>query len=155
MTEATCLFLQEGDRVLLAMKKRGFGEGKWNGIGGKLDPDETPKQAAIRETQEEILVTPKNLRKAAELTFDEFHNGEPYQVKVHVFTATQWEGEPTETEEMAPQWFPVDQLPLTEMWPDDQYWLEKVLGGTLIKGYFKLDRNDQIIQHSIEEIVSL
>jgi 8-oxo-dGTP pyrophosphatase MutT (NUDIX family) len=155
MTEATCLFLQEGDRVLLAMKKRGFGEGKWNGIGGKLDPDETPKQAAIRETQEEILVTPKNLRKAAELTFDEFHNGEPYHVKVHVFTATQWEGEPTETEEMAPQWFPVDQLPLTEMWPDDQYWLEKVLGGALIKGYFKLDKNDQIIQHSIEEVVSL
>ena len=153
--EATCLFLRKDDQVLLAMKKRGFGEGKWNGVGGKIDPGETPEQAAIRETQEEIEVTPKNPRKAAELDFDEFHNGKPYNVKVHVYTATKWEGIPTETEEMAPRWFSIDELPLSEMWPDDEYWLERVLGGEVIRGYFKLDQADRIIEHTIEEVESL
>ena len=32
----TLVFLREGRRVLLGMKKRGFGVGKWNGFGGKV-----------------------------------------------------------------------------------------------------------------------
>ena len=40
-------------RLLLGLKKRGFGQGKWNGFGGKLDEGETPRQAAIREMKEE------------------------------------------------------------------------------------------------------
>lgn len=150
--EATCLFLQKDDQVLLAMKKRGFGEGKWNGVGGKLDDGETPEQAAIRESKEEILVTPSNPRKSAELTFDEFHKGEPYQVKVHVYTATEWDGTPTETDEMAPAWFDINKLPLKKMWPDDEFWLERVLGGEIIRGYFRLDQNDNVVEHIIEEV---
>ena len=50
----TVVFLIRENQVLLAMKKRGFGEGKWNGVGGKLDPGETVEQALVRECQEEI-----------------------------------------------------------------------------------------------------
>lgn len=39
--------------VLLGLKKRGFGTGKWNGFGGKVEPGETIRQAAIREMKEE------------------------------------------------------------------------------------------------------
>jgi mutator protein MutT len=155
MTEATCLFLLKDDQVLLAMKKRGFGKGKWNGVGGKLDDGETAEQAAIRETEEEILVTPMATKKVAELDFDEFHKGKPYQIKVHVFTCSQWQGTPTETEEMAPKWFALDKLPLADMWPDDEFWLEKVLHGAIIRGHFTLDANDHIIDHHIEEVTAL
>ena len=57
MKLSTLCFLIEDDRILLAMKKRGFGEGKWNGVGGKVNEGETVEAAAIRETEEEIGVT--------------------------------------------------------------------------------------------------
>ncbi|MEK7139021.1 MAG: NUDIX domain-containing protein [Patescibacteria group bacterium] len=53
-----CLLLKEKE-ILLAMKKRGFGAGKWNGVGGKVDEGETVKLAATRELNEEIGVSVK------------------------------------------------------------------------------------------------
>ncbi|XP_037783471.1 7,8-dihydro-8-oxoguanine triphosphatase-like [Penaeus monodon] len=49
----TLMFIREGEKILLGYKKRGFGQGRWNGFGGKVEAGETPEQAAIRETKEE------------------------------------------------------------------------------------------------------
>ena len=49
----TLVFLRDATRVLLGMKKRGFGVGKWNGFGGKVEPGETVVEAAAREVTEE------------------------------------------------------------------------------------------------------
>ena len=49
----TLVFLREDGRVLLGMKKRGFGAGKWNGFGGKVETGETITEAAVREVKEE------------------------------------------------------------------------------------------------------
>ena len=49
----TLVFLREDCRVLLGMKKRGFGAGKWNGFGGKIETGETITEAAVREVKEE------------------------------------------------------------------------------------------------------
>ena len=57
-TRATLLFVIRDDEVLLIHKKRGIGAGKINGPGGKIDPGETAHGAAVRETQEELLITP-------------------------------------------------------------------------------------------------
>ncbi len=60
----TLVFLLDGDRdrdrVLLGMKKRGFGAGKWNGFGGKVDPGETIVEAAARwlQTHFTFLLSP-------------------------------------------------------------------------------------------------
>ena len=61
--------LIDDPKILLAMKKRGLGAGKWNGVGGKPETDETIEQTAIRECQEEIRVVPKNLKLVATLNF--------------------------------------------------------------------------------------
>jgi 8-oxo-dGTP pyrophosphatase MutT (NUDIX family) len=45
-------------QILLGMKKRGFGEGKWNGFGGKKEPAETMAECAQRELREESGVCP-------------------------------------------------------------------------------------------------
>ena len=64
---ATILFIIKDGQVLLIEKKTGLGAGKINGPGGKIEPGETPLEAAIRETQEELLVTPHSPRKLGEL----------------------------------------------------------------------------------------
>ena len=70
--ETTLSLLKKDNKILLGMKKRGFGEGKYNGVGGKLKENETPEIAMIRETQEEINVTPTKYEKVGIIEFDEY-----------------------------------------------------------------------------------
>jgi mutator protein MutT len=145
----TLVFLLEGDNILLAMKKRGFGSGRWNGVGGKIEPNETIEQAMIRETQEEIGVTPLVFHPAAYLEFL-FPDGMA-DMLVNTFLCTKWEGEPIETEEMAPRWFNVSDIPYEDMWEDDRYWLPQVLDGKSINGRFVFDENEKMLEHKVEE----
>ena len=155
MKESTLLFLRRDNEILLAMKKRGFGEGRWNGVGGKIEAGESIEAALVRESTEEIGVTPTNFSKVADISFDQYFKGEHALMSVNVFIATEWEGEPTESEEMEPQWFPVDSLPYDAMWQDDPYWLPLVLEGKKIKASFVMDTKDKITDHTIEEVSEL
>lgn len=141
MKRTTLCFLIKNDQVLLAMKKRGFGVGKWNGVGGKLKENETAEEAAIREIKEEIGVdiTLKDLKRAGTLKFD--YDGNPdWEQECQVFIIENWTGEPTESEEMRPQWYPKDGLPFSEMWIDDPHWLPKVLADQALDGEFLFDK---------------
>jgi 8-oxo-dGTP diphosphatase len=138
---ATLLFVLHGDQVLLIRKKRGLGAGKINGPGGRLDPDETPPVTAVREVQEELCITPSGLRECGELAF-QFTDG--YALHVYVFTADGYEGEPQETEEAAPLWFPVEAMPFDEMWADDRLWFPLLLAGTRFTGRFLFDGDDML-----------
>lgn len=149
MKELTLLFLQREHEVLLAMKKRGFGEGRWNGVGGKVEPGESIEAALIREAKEEVNIEPTTYQKVADISFDQFFKGAPAHMHVHVFSATQWHGEPAESEEMRPQWFDRSALPFDDMWPDDSYWLPRVLAGERIIASFVMDEHDAITSHTI------
>ncbi len=139
--------------ILIAMKKRGFGVGKWNGCGGKLHAGESIEQAAVRELKEEIGVTvaEQDLQKVAECTFH--YPTEDVDVAAHVFTAQKWAGEPAETEEMSPRWFSLVQIPYREMWADDIFWLPEVLTGKKVHAEFWFNEDDETIAH--HEVVQL
>jgi 8-oxo-dGTP pyrophosphatase MutT (NUDIX family) len=144
----TLLFLIKDDRILLAMKKRGFGQGRFNGIGGKIESGETIEQAMIRECQEEIEVTPTNYWKVAEHDF--LVQGEnAWRMYAHVYFCDQWQGEPVETEEMAPQWFDRNNIPYDQMWQDDAHWLPQVLEGQKLFGYFTFDNQDRMLTSNV------
>ncbi len=151
LRQATLCFLIKKSEVLLAMKKRGFGEGRWNGVGGKPQDGEDINLTAVRETTEEICVTPKNLRQVGTLDFYFPHNAD-WNQQVLVYLAEDWEGEPKETEEMLPQWHQKDQLPFDSMWPDDPHWLPLVLAGKKIKAEFLFGEGDTILDFKVIEI---
>lgn len=133
---ATLVFVLRGDEVLLIHKKRGLGAGKINGPGGKIEPGETPLQAAIREVEEELEITPFDLEEMGVLHF-QFIDG----LAIHcvVYTATGFRGTPKETDEAIPEWFKLDEIPYQRMWEDDQYWLPRMLAGDKFSAYFDFD----------------
>ena len=133
---ATLLFVKRDGYVLLIRKKRGLGAGKINGPGGRIDGDETPLQAAIREVQEELLVTPIDVVARGELAF-QFADG--YALFVFVFSASDCIGEVQETDEAIPLWTPIDELPFDQMWADDRLWLPHLLNEQPFRGNFLFD----------------
>lgn len=154
LRQVVLCFLVKEKEVLLAMKKRGFGVGRWNGTGGKPKENESLKQTVIRETQEEIGVTPLSFNKVAVLDFyfPEVPLDKNWNQQVVVYLVDAWEGEPSESEEMKPQWFKISEIPLKEMWSDDFLWLPKVLQGKLIKGEFVFDGSQKISDYQVEEV---
>ncbi|MFU8780699.1 MAG: 8-oxo-dGTP diphosphatase [Kiritimatiellia bacterium] len=144
--QATLLFVIQNRQILLIHKKRGLGAGNINGPGGRLEPGETPIEAAVRETQEELCITPKGVDYAGELFF-QFTDG--HSIHGIVFTATGYEGEPTETDEATPLWTPIDQIPYARMWADDRHWIPLMLTGKKFHGYFIFD-NHEMLDHRVD-----
>ncbi|WP_245874079.1 8-oxo-dGTP diphosphatase [Alkalispirochaeta sphaeroplastigenens] len=128
---AVLCFLCTPHSLLLIRKKRGLGAGKINGPGGKTEPGETPREAAIRETREEVGLVPIEPRYQGVLRFA-FADG--YRLEVQIFTATAWEGLLCETDEALPFWCPRESIPYEEMWEDDILWLPAVLEGETVEG---------------------
>jgi 8-oxo-dGTP diphosphatase/2-hydroxy-dATP diphosphatase len=149
----TLCFIYQHPRVLLGLKKRGFGEGKWNGFGGKVEPGETVEMAARREMKEECGVEIGRIEHLGEIEFRFEYMPDVFNVAV--FRTTEMIGEPIETEEMKPQWFSVDELPYDSMWRDDPMWLPWLLAGKKFRGSFLLDKDNEIATHQLEEVTSL
>jgi len=142
---AVLTFIRSGGRLLLILKKRGLGQGKFNAPGGRLEAGETPEQAAVRETQEEVGLTPLNLRPAGRLDFA-FADG--YSLRCHVFTADAFEGTLTETDEAKPFWCEEADIPYGRMWADDRIWIPLMLAGRGFEAQFVFD-DDLMLWHQL------
>lgn len=150
MHHATLCYVFDGENVLLGMKKKGFGEGKLNGYGGKVENGESFESAAKREMKEESGLEVSGLEKVAELDF-KFTNAPPgkdWDQVVHVYFAKKWNGTPEETEEMSPEWFSIKELSDSKdeiyknFWDDDKYWFPEVLKGKKIYGWFVFGKDN-------------
>jgi len=146
VVRATLMFVIHEGRILLIHKKRGFGQGKINDPGGKLEPGETPLECAVRETEEELCITPTGVEKAGELHF-QFIDGN--SIHGYVFTATGFEGDPTETDEAIPLWCSIDELPFEHMWEDDPTWFPHMLEGRYFNGRYIFD-DDKMLDAIVE-----
>ena len=128
--------------------------GKWNGVGGKVEEHETIEESTTRETREEIGVLTKDLKKIAELSFY-WPNKPDWGQTVHTYLTDNWEGDPTESEEMNPLWFKVSEIPFDKMWPDDILWMPRALENKLLKATFKFGDSDTIIEQEINIVENL
>ena len=138
-TIATLCHIATDGRLLLQMKSLGrFGEGKWKGLGGKPKADGTPEECARREVCEESGLTVKELKERGLLHFY-FGDREEIDWVVHVFSISDFEGDPKPSEEGALRWFPFDRIPFEDMWEDDRHWLPLLLRGETFHGDFFFD----------------
>ena len=138
MKQLTLSIICQDSEILLGMKKRGFGAGRWNGFGGKVESGETIAEAAARELFEESNLVAGDLLEIGILIF-KFADATP-DLEVHVFRVDKFTGEPQESEEMRPQWFKIADIPYEQMWADDILWLPLLIAGQKFKGEFVFDR---------------
>ena len=156
MIHATLCIPIKGDpveEVLLGYKKKGFGEGKFGGFGGKVKAGETIELATIRELEEEsgLIVSKTHLSNRGVLTFS-FPAHPDWDQVVQVFMVKTWKGSLLESNEMKPFWFKVNEIPYENMWDDSFYWLPLILQGKRIQAKFSL-KNDNLTVDNAEIIV--
>ncbi len=145
----TLTLIQKDQKLLLGLKKRGFGMGKWNGFSGKPELGETIMEAAAREVYEECNLAVKNLEEVGLINFSWLNKQQ--DLEVHVFKCTEFSGKIEESEEMKPAWFSLDKIPYDKMWDDDNYWLPIFLANKKFEADFVFDDNDKVIKHKLIE----
>ena len=135
--------------VLLGYKKTGLGTGKIVALGGHVEERETAAQAAAREVKEEcgVAVAADSLRAAAHITFL-FPTRPAWDMTVEVFITSRWSGEPAESDEIRPQWFPVAALPFDRMWDDGRLWVPQVLAGERLRAIFSYAADCETVAES-------
>ncbi|MFC4451393.1 8-oxo-dGTP diphosphatase [Halorussus aquaticus] len=148
MRDATLCYVFDGNDVLFIEKKRGHGEGRYVGPGGKVENGESIAEGAIRETREETSIIVDSVEKKGELEF--YFAEEPF-MQVHVFRSDSYSGKPAESEEAIPVWLDATDLPYDEMWKADKHWLPHLIEGTTFTGTFWYDEDgDDLHEYSLE-----
>lgn len=154
LRKVTLTVITYDDKILLGLKKRGFGEGHWNGFGGKPEPGESLLDCVVRETREECGITINNLELAAILDFH-FQEKPDWDQQVHVFKTSEFEGTPRETEEMRPKEFAIKEIPYESMWPDDKFWLPLVLDGKKVRATFTFADDGSVAEKVVDVVDQL
>lgn len=158
------VFDKDSQRLLLGLKKRGFGSGKFIGFGGKVEANESIEKAAIRELHEKcgLTIEPQNSTDDhnglvfSGINFFDF-NDHPIVFEVHVFKIdyTNLTGAITESNEMRPKWFGYDEIPYDQMWPDDRHWFPSLFKTDVTftgRYVFQSIDNDILLDKHISEV---
>jgi 8-oxo-dGTP diphosphatase/2-hydroxy-dATP diphosphatase len=152
-------FIKTDDQILLAMKKRGFGEGRWNGYGGKVSEGEIIEESFHREVKEESNIETTNVEKLGLLNFSFVDSSKV--LEVHIYNILEYFGKPVETEEMKPKWFNLDAIPYNQIWSDDRHWLPLFIDNKKFIGSFHFDKPAdkshaaEIISYNLNEVKKL
>ncbi|MCB0045606.1 MAG: 8-oxo-dGTP diphosphatase [Caldilineaceae bacterium] len=134
---ATLCYIRRGDQTLMLhriKRPNDIHAGKWNGLGGKFEPGETPEACARREIQEESGLAVANLQLRGVLTFPAFD--EEVDWIAFVFTADYAGGEIIDPPEGVLAWIDNQKLPDLALWPGDRIFLPWLDGERFFSGRF-------------------
>lgn len=149
MKLATLCYLKSDGRTLMIhriKKANDMHHGKWNGLGGKLDPGESPEECAIREVREESGLTIVEPLLKGVLTFPQFANNEDWYA--FVFVAHEYTGTLIDSNEGVLKWIDDQRLLELDLWEGDRiflHWLEK-------PGFFSgkfVYQSGKLVEHSL------
>lgn len=158
--KATLCWIVKDGKALLKFANRGISKGKWNAVGGGIDPGETPLECVKRETFEEtgLRIQDPSYHGKVRFFFGDPENKEAGGAKqgtakqgiVHVFSTSKFTGELKGSDEGELRWFDLEDIPFDKMWEDDDYWVPLLLSGRRFEGdfYFSED-GSKLMRHRL------
>lgn len=151
MKLATLCYVKKNGRTLMlhrVKKADDVHEGKWNGLGGKFEPGESPEECVIREIREEAGLRLRKPRLKGVLTFPDFTKKEDWYV--FVFTATEFTGRLIESPEGDLAWIPDRDLLKLNLWEGDKVFLPLLRRRGHFSGKFHY-RGGRLTKYSVEK----
>jgi len=149
MKLATLCYIRRDGKTLMIHRVKVAGDmhaGKWNGLGGKLEPGETPEESAIREIWEEAGLKAANPRLRGIITFPGFANDEDWYT--FLFVVDEFEGELIDPPEGYLKWVPDDELLDLNLWEGDRIFIPWLDQPGFFSGKF-VYRDGVLISHNV------
>ncbi len=148
MKYATLCYLRKNGKTLMlhrVKKANDMHEGKWNGLGGKMEEGETPEECAIREVKEECGLNVKNPTLKGLLTFPFFSKGESWYV--YLFLINEFDGELIESNEGDLEWIDDKKLFDLNLWDGDRIFIKWLDQPGFFSGKF-LYKDGSLVEHN-------
>ncbi len=127
MINTTLCYIEQDNKYLMlhrTKKKNDLNEGKWIGVGGKFEKDETPEECLLREVKEETGVMLTKYRFRGVITFISNKWETEY---MYLFTASDFIGEITCCDEGDLEWIAKDKILELNIWEGDKIFLKKMM----------------------------
>ena len=143
--DTTMIYLKRDDSYLLLFrnkKENDINEGKWIGVGGHREPDETIDECAIREVKEETGLDVHSLSCCGEVLFVD----ENIKMMMYLYEITDFSGTLIECNEGDLKWIPIKDIYNYPMWEGDKLFLPKVINHV---PYFKM-----VLTYSRDKLIS-
>jgi 8-oxo-dGTP diphosphatase len=121
---ATLCYVKANGKTLMMHRNKKQGDvhlGKWNGLGGKMEPGESPDECVVREIREESGLTLENPKLRGVITFPSFKPGEDWLV--FVYTASRFSGTLGACAEGDLEWVDDAKLTTLPLWEGDLLFL--------------------------------
>jgi 8-oxo-dGTP diphosphatase len=149
MKLATLCYIRKDSHTLMihrVKKENDMHAGKWNGLGGKLEPSETPEECAIREIWEESGLQVKHLILKGIITFPTFDDQEDWYT--FIFVIDEFEGQLIDSPEGYLKWIPDEELLDLNIWPGDRIFIPWLERAEFFSAKF-VYQNKELVEHSV------
>lgn len=149
MKLATLCYVQRAGKTLMlerVKKANDIHQGKWNGLGGKLEPGEMPEECVTREVLEESGLSIRSPRLRGLLTFPEFKDGEDWYV--YLYTADDFDGELIESPEGNLAWIDDADVLNLPLWEGDSYFIPWLRDLRFFSARFSY-RDGKLLSHKV------
>jgi 8-oxo-dGTP diphosphatase len=149
MKFATLCYIRRAGQTLMLhrnKKKNDMHEGKWNGLGGKLESGETPEECAIREVWEESGLRVREPQLKGIITFPGFAGDDDWYT--FLFVIEDFDGELIDSPEGELAWIPDDELHTLPLWAGDHIFLEWLDMPGFFSGRFVYE-GERLVEHGV------
>ena len=147
---ATLCYIEKDNKILMlhrVKKKKDMHKGKWNGLGGKLEFGESPRDCAIREIKEESGLDVLEMKYIGMITFPNFDNENDWHA--YLYHVTDIEGELIDSPEGDLKWIPKEEVMSLNLWAGDRLFIPWVLEEKPFMAKF-IYKNKQFISHHVD-----
>ncbi len=127
-------------------KENDYHHGKWNGLGGKFEPGESPEECAVREIKEESGLNVKSIKMKGFITFPIFDGIEDWHV--FVFVVDDYDGEQIDSSEGNLEWVPNEKLTEINLWAGDKYFIPWLFEDNFFSAKF-IYENGKYLSHTV------